>query len=190
MGEKITKLFDDLGLIRCDPIGVVFPIVFRLTGLGWQSKAYEDSGAFVPDPKYLVTEYTLAEEPVKHIAKASYAPITHLDRTKDDTWVIVRCHRTRQAVDGYLDGLVDLEQGDDRSGRAVYQNGTSFFTIATRKANVGCQNNLLIYTATLPDKKWGIRMWTRVVKSDGTMTDGEILYPPEGIWRRDSWLGD
>ena len=172
MAAKIIKLDRFRSGVRCEPLGLFFPVVYRLTGFG-----FSECGNFA-DKRYPSIQYTLAEEPGVVIADPRYQAITRLDPVHDDGWVMVRHHRSREALSGYLDGLQDLEAVPHAQG-VTYESNDGLFTIVQRDPVKGCPNHLLIYAATTDDDDYdGDCCWTKVVTSTGEVTDDEVLYPP------------
>jgi hypothetical protein len=148
-----------------------------LTGVSWSES---DNGDLVPgDIPY--TEYTLSDEPTSHLANIKFEAITKLDPSIDKGWVIVRHHRTREHVDGYLNGQYDSEPDRERFGRMVWQTKAGIFSITNRPAIHSCRDHLLVYACDIPHPKFTWEHWEAVFSADGATYNAmdAALYPPE-----------
>src|ERR1700690_2843037 len=102
------------GPVRCQETGVVFPVVYRVTGYYHKLRegAVITHGCLVQSNDDLVPDldspdkpsYTLDTEPASvHYANPIWKSIQTLDPAVDSGYVFVRHHRSRESMSAYID---------------------------------------------------------------------------------------
>ena len=169
------------------PLGFRFPAVYRHTGFSWK-----DLNLSGPDQRYPHLSYCLAAEEQDSVAESTLTPITHLDPSLDDGWIIVTRHSDEQRMGGYSEALTDAHP--TRSTNAVshhshYQTDEGLFSLLHRPAPKGCENHLLIFKffdpsrVSSPDLPAGA-FWHHIVRSNGELVGSGGFNPAsdECLW--------
>jgi hypothetical protein len=178
---KIIKLEEYRGGIKHS--GIRFPHLYRVTGFSW---AADETGRLIPDTKYPCGPfYTLDDADRGSLCNTKYEPISCPDSSIDRGWIVVRHHRSTEALDGYMNGYSDMEFAgfDENPGAVVYQTKTGLFTCVHRPATPGRPEPLLIYVVrgTIPDGP-GAGMSAddnKIIDCHGKELDDSVLCGPE-----------
>ena len=178
---KIIKLDEYRGGIKHS--GIRFPHLYRVTGFSW---AADETGRLIPDTKYPCGPfYVLDDADLGSLCNTKCGPICCPDSSIDRGWIVVRHHRSAEALDGYMNGYSDMEFAgfDENPGAVVYQTKTGIFTCVHRPATPGRPEPLLIYVAmrTIPDGP-GAGMSvddTKIIDCHGQEVDDSVLCHPE-----------
>ena len=161
--------------------GVKFPQLYR--GHGYFADDVVD-GTLTPSDEKAPIFHTLSDSQTNGLTNVTFEPIRHLNPGIDSGWVVIRHHMSPALVEGYLDAIMDLNDGIDRPP-LVYETSTGLFTLHNRSAKPNCTDHLIIcVTKTIvedgPIKGHWVDRW-HIVKPDGSITfdADEILYPPD-----------
>lgn len=160
--------------------GTKFPQLYRGVGYSWDT----------PDEGYIVNTLTPTDEPSTPFytlqmgydggrANVQWTPIDRLLPEIDSGWVIVRKHKSRDALDGYLDGIDDaISHEKDPCVKSVYETNLGLFTVQHRPAKPGLTDLLLVYSYSVQEPV--MNTWVPeyvVIDRDGNVHDGDILFP-------------
>jgi hypothetical protein len=181
MTAKIIRLDDyRVSQIRCSQNGVVFPQIYRCTGSSWklrEGETLENYTTLLPsDDEHIF--YTLLGEDDGTFANPKFEPLTRLDPSIDEGWVMLRHHQNHAEFDGFIYACVDLDRGDSLS-QIGFETDQGLFTLVHRPAKAGCKDCLLVYTTMVAHPNVGLDHWTKVIDSDSNELDRFTLYPPD-----------
>ncbi|WP_155904959.1 hypothetical protein [Methylopila sp. M107] len=158
---KVVRLSEfRRGGVRCPDAGVTFPQLFRISGFAWNRAGGPDA------EREAHVAYAFAEDDIDGVEDATVAPVDRPDAALDSGWIVVRHHRSLDALDGYFDARRDfgLEQDCDIR-RLVTSAGV--FTVCRRPAPAEGPQSLILYCARVPtEDKDDDALWTLAVGTD------------------------
>jgi hypothetical protein len=147
MTAKIIQLDKYRGGV--EHAGITFPQVYRVTGYSWDFEDPVAQTGSVPSMKWPIGPfYTLDNTDDGVLCHTKFEPISRLDQDNDRGWVIIRHHASETLLDGYMNGVADLETPpgfDQNIGAVVYRTKQGLFTCVNRPANPHCPDRLLIF---------------------------------------------
>lgn len=172
------------GGVCCEPIGVTFPAVHRVTGfffagdLETRTVDLETRGEKAP------LHYTLSDDDKCGLMDCRWDPIDRLDPWKDATSLVIRHHKNRDRVDGYIDALLDLRRDSTEgpTGGTLFQTLEGLFTLAAIETAPWWPGPMLVYGANIPPPPGSpldSECWTLVIDPTGQRLDETIFWPPE-----------
>ena len=139
MTAKIIELKNTrMSTIRCQESGIVFPQLYRVTGVFFKLKegTVQRASCLIDNPEDVVPSdepagpaYTLDPTNPQGFANPTWVPIRQLDRNLDDGWVIVRHHANNDCLEAYLDGLQDYEREWRTGDTWVFRSEFGIFTV-------------------------------------------------------------
>jgi hypothetical protein len=169
-------------LIRCEATGLAFPKIYRRRGVVWDHKPGANPNSLddlIPG-NIPVVEYTLSIDESDHsIANPAWDEIAHPSAGLDSGWIILRHHKSRDEVKGYINGLYDM-QTVWRPDRMVYQTEAGLFTITQRDPLPGRPAPLIAWATTVPHPRFGEDDWVKVLGADGAEHAAEVLHSDDG----------
>ncbi len=189
MSAKIVvlKTYRKSGVIVSET-GLVFPQLYRqhMRPWKWADHVPESrregcllaEGDLVPDLDHTMEpSYTLDQAGQRNYAAPTWEMMSHLDKERDGGyWVIVRHHKSREAVESYLDGYYDMETHEGGEEVNTYHLDIGHFTVLQRKPKPGTPSHLLIYQANLPLNARGLpEYWTKVFDHTGEEVSPDVM---------------
>ncbi|MBI4457606.1 hypothetical protein HY633_01435 [Candidatus Uhrbacteria bacterium] len=163
------------GGVRCEAIGVTFPIVYRVEGFSFR----EDG---VTRGAKALLHYTLSQDDACGLTDCRWQTIESLDPWKDAVSLAIRHHPNRDRAYGYIDALMDLRRQEGHVGGSLFETPLGLFTLTAVTTEPWWPGPLMIYGAEVPARPGGpfdSDCWTQIVDNSGSHLDETILWPPE-----------
>ncbi len=185
MSAKIIQLKNvKRGLVRCPESGIVFPQLYRLTGLWPESENSDIANDNGPGPykEPLAPSYTLDMETIYgDIVDPQWQPIHCLDPAIDSGWVIIRHHYTRESLYAYMDAMFDTETYVAPLDRwMTFETDLGFFSVLHRPATQNTPDHVIIWITKIMDPEDDTQIdWYKVTGPDNQDMDIDALDPPE-----------
>ena len=154
--------------------GVNFPQLYRANGFYWDS-AVEGEREITPSNRPAPTFSTLSEYDKGGLANVTHVAMNSLDPEIDDGWMLIRHHRMRSDVEGYLDALSDFVTDESGINGKFFQTEEGIFSLIRRPFTPGRPNKLIIYVTRIPDPNMHHPIGGQF--SNGWVDHRQVFYP-------------
>lgn len=188
MSAKILKLKSVRRSEVVTPAGIVFPQIYRVTGFSFKLReGAEVQGGLIKsrddleestDP--VAPSYTLdTDRTAIRIAKETLTPINHLDSSIDKGWLVIRHHKSREELHGYVGATIDTDNRKWDGERFMsFETDLGLFSILHRSPNEGTPDCLIIYISEA-ETAYGPGDHVQILDSHGNWQDEDVMYPAE-----------
>lgn len=163
--------------VRCEPLGVAFPQIYRVAGFAWT----EANGAAGPERERVV-RYSFSDV-VDGVEEPEMEALERPDPLRDRGWVIVRHHRNADVLKGYLDACGEFPSPAFPVDRLVTNDG--IFTVAHRPAPATGPASLMVYVASTEGLGFDASEWTFAIDPAG---DHDLDRPLRRSIEQEVWV--